>query len=90
MLFKNYSLTEVIYLLIRFNKTKFFPRNTKTTDRNDVNKLNTHAHTKHSKKDNTGGRGGSGGVSNYVYTNYQMQGTGHGQELMMTYYIYLN
>ena len=60
MLFKNYSLTEVIYLLIRSNKTKFFPRNTKTTDRNDVNKLNTHAHTKHSKKDNTGGRGGGG------------------------------
>ena len=41
-IFKNYSLTEVIYLLIRFNETNFFPRNTKNTDRNGVNKQNTH------------------------------------------------
>ena len=43
--FKNYSLVEVIYLLIRFNKTKFFLQNTKNTDGNCVNQLNTHTHT---------------------------------------------
>ena len=42
LLFKNYSLVEVINLLIRFNKTKLFSLNTKNTDRNGVNKLNTH------------------------------------------------
>ena len=34
---QNYSLTENTYLLIRFNKTKFHPRNT-NTDGNGVNK----------------------------------------------------
>ena len=29
LLFKNYPLAEAIYLLIRFNKTKFFLRNIK-------------------------------------------------------------
>ena len=31
------KIVEVAYLLIRFNKTRFFPRNTKNTDRYDVN-----------------------------------------------------
>ena len=44
LLFKNYSLVEVTYLLIRFNKTKFLSWNTKNTDRNDINKQNTHMH----------------------------------------------
>ena len=38
--FQTYSLVEVTYLLIRFNKTKFFPWNTNNTDRNGVNKQN--------------------------------------------------
>ena len=38
LLFKNYSLIEVTYLLIRFNKTKLFLCNTKNTDRKGVNK----------------------------------------------------
>ena len=50
LLFKNYSLVKVTYLLIRFNKTKFFPRNTKNTDRNGVNKQNTHQHTLHTQR----------------------------------------
>ena len=50
---KNYALVEMMYLLIRFNKTTFFPWNTKNTDRNDINKQNTNAHTKYSEKDNT-------------------------------------
>ena len=49
--FQNYSLVEVIYLLIRFNKIKFFPWNAKNTDKNGANKQNTHAH---SEIDNTG------------------------------------
>ena len=53
-LFKNYSLIEVIYLLIKCNKTKFFLSSTITTDRNGVNKQNTHRDTKHSEKDNIG------------------------------------
>ena len=36
-LFKNYSLVEVIYLLIRFNKTKFFLCKKNNTDGNGVN-----------------------------------------------------
>ena len=39
---KNYSLVEVIYLLIRFNKTKSFLSNTKSTDRTGINEQNTH------------------------------------------------
>ena len=45
LLFKNYSLAEVPCWLIRFNKTKFFPWNTKNSDRNGINKENTHAYT---------------------------------------------
>ena len=43
--FKKFSLFEVIYLLIRFNKTKSFLRNTKNIDTNDVNEQNTHSYT---------------------------------------------
>ena len=53
LLFKNYSLVDVIYLLIRCCKTKFLPQNTKNSDRNGLNKLNTLTQTKHSEKDNT-------------------------------------
>ena len=46
-LFKNYSLVDVRYLLIKFSKTKSFFRNTKNTDWNGVNKQNTYVpHTK--------------------------------------------
>ena len=51
LLFKNYSFAEVAYLLIRFNETKFFPWNTKNTDKNGVIK-HIHMHNKHSEKDN--------------------------------------
>ena len=64
LLFKNYLPVEVIYLLIRFNKTlltsltsqtslfnKFFLWNTKNTDRNGVNEQNTH--TPHTQKNIT-------------------------------------
>ena len=44
-LFKNYSLAEVIYLLITCNKTKFFMWNTNDTDKNGVNKQDTHIPT---------------------------------------------
>ena len=50
-LFRNYSLVEVAYLLIRCNKAKVFLWNTDNTDgninRNDVNKQNTYTHIKH-------------------------------------------
>ena len=49
LLFKNYSLFEVAYLLNRFNKTKFFPWNTKNTDRSGANKQNTHTSNTHRK-----------------------------------------
>ena len=42
LLFKNYSLAEAIYLLIKFHKTKSFLCNTNNTKRNDVNEQNTH------------------------------------------------
>ena len=48
------KIVEVAYLLIRFNKTRFFPRNTKNTDRYDVNKENTKQNTPHSAKDMIG------------------------------------
>lgn len=48
LLYKNYSLVVVMYLLIRFKNT--FQRNTKNTDRNGVNEQNTN--TTYSKKDN--------------------------------------
>ena len=51
LLLKNYSLVEVTYLLIGFNKTKFFQLNKKNTDRNGVNKQITRSHTSHSVKD---------------------------------------
>ena len=44
LFFKNYSLVEIMYLLIRFIKIKFFPWNTKNSDRNGINKQNTQAH----------------------------------------------
>ena len=51
LFFLNYSLTEVVYLLITCNKTKFFLW--KNTDRNCVNKK-TYTQTKHLEKHNTG------------------------------------
>ena len=45
LLFKNYSLVEVIHMLIKFNKTKSFLRNTKNTDTNGVNEQNKHSYT---------------------------------------------
>ena len=42
LLFKNYSLAIVMYLLIRFNKTKSFLSNTKDTDKNGINEQNIH------------------------------------------------
>ena len=45
LLFKTHSLVEVINLLIRFNKTKFLPWNTKNTDRNGVNRQNRYIYT---------------------------------------------
>ena len=52
LLFKNYSLVDVIYLLIRFNKSKFFSRNRNSTDGNGINKQITCA--PNTQKDNTG------------------------------------
>ena len=49
-LFKNYSLVEVIDLLIRCNKTKFFLSNTNNTGRSGVNKQNTHTTNTQRKK----------------------------------------
>ena len=57
---KNYSLIEVVYLLITCNKTKFFLR--KNTDRNGVNKK-TYTQTKHLEKDNTGKSDGVSAMS---------------------------
>ena len=45
-IFKNYSLVEVIYLRIRFNKTQSFLWNTKITDRNGIDAQNTHTREK--------------------------------------------
>ena len=50
LLFKYYSLVEVIYLLIRFKKIQSFLWNTKNTDRNGINEQNTH--TTNREKDN--------------------------------------
>ena len=54
LLFKNQSLAEVAYLLIKFSKTKSFLWNTKNTDRNHVNeqKTRTRPHTIHLEKNN--------------------------------------
>ena len=46
---QNYSLVEVIYLLIRFSKNMSFPRNKKNTNRNGINLQNTLI--THAKKD---------------------------------------
>ena len=40
LLFKNYSLVELMYLLIRFNKNKSFLWNTNNTDRTGANEQN--------------------------------------------------
>ena len=42
VLFKNYSLVEVIPLLMRFNRTKSFLWNKENTDRNGINGQKTH------------------------------------------------
>ena len=49
LLFKDYSLAEAIYLLIKFHKTKSFLWNTNNTKRNDVNEQNTHTHSERKK-----------------------------------------
>ena len=49
LLFKNYSLAEILYLLIRFNKIKVFLWKKKNTDRNDANE---NADTTYIEKDN--------------------------------------
>ena len=54
--FKNNSLVEVTYLLIRFNKSKF-PWNANNTNGNGVTKqthARTHARTSNNEEDNTG------------------------------------
>ena len=45
LFFKNCSLVEVMYVLIRFNKIKSFLRNTKNTGRNGVNSKTHAPHT---------------------------------------------
>ena len=52
LLSKNYSLAEIIYMLIRFNKSKFFPSNTYNADGHGVNTQNTHPHTPSTLKKN--------------------------------------
>ena len=52
LIFKDYSLVKVIYLLIRFNKSKFFLSNKNNCDGNGVKKQNTR--TLNTQKDNTG------------------------------------
>ena len=42
LLLNYYTLVEVIHLMIRFNKTTSFLRNTKNTDRMGKNRQNTH------------------------------------------------
>ena len=44
LLFQKYWLIEITYLLIRFNKTRFLPWNTKNTDRYGANKQNKNHH----------------------------------------------
>ena len=45
LLFKNCWLKEFTYLLIKFNKPKFFPWNTKNTEGHGENKQDTHHHS---------------------------------------------
>ena len=45
LLFKIYWLLEATYLLIRFNHTKFFPWNTRNTERYCANKQNLNHHS---------------------------------------------
>ena len=42
-LFKNYSFVEVIHMLVRFSKTKFFLWNTSNADKNGINEQNIHS-----------------------------------------------
>ena len=51
--FKSYCFVEVTYLLIRFNKTMFFPWNTKNIDRNGVNKQKKNTRTLHTQRKTT-------------------------------------
>ena len=52
LLFKKYSLVEVLHLLIRFNKKWFFLWNTKNTEK-DTNGQNVQkTHTTQAEKDN--------------------------------------
>ena len=51
MLFKNYSLAEVTYLLIRFNKTSPSGEIQKKTDRNCANEPKEHTHTTYKKRE---------------------------------------
>ena len=39
--------------VVLLSKTKFFPRNTKNTDKNRINKQSTHKHTSHTEKYNS-------------------------------------
>ena len=50
LIFKNYSLVQVIFVMIRFHKTKSFLRKTKNIKRNGVNEQNTQ--TKHRQEHN--------------------------------------
>ena len=52
LIFKNHSLAEVIYMLIRFNKATSFLWNAKNTYRNCVNEQKTD--TPHTGKDGIG------------------------------------
>ena len=54
LLFKNYSLVEVIHQLVGFNKTKSFLWNIKKTDGNGINGQNMH--TPHTERKITLGR----------------------------------
>ena len=45
LLFENFYLVEVIYLVIRFNKTKFLPWNANNTKRYSAHKQNTYHHS---------------------------------------------
>ena len=53
LFFKNYSLVEFIYLLIRCSKTNFFLWNINNTYRNGINKQNKYTHTRELTHRNT-------------------------------------
>ena len=55
LILKNYSLVEVIYLLIRFNNNKFFPWNKQYGEMVEMMKINkTHTCTPNTQKDKNG------------------------------------